>query len=99
MPRSRTRPAIPGLDLGIALAVNTLREYDVETYESCEGGPGHSYLEPSVRFHGQPEEGFRAYAAAVERGLPVRELRRIWEVIDGELSGPIWELTFGSLKV
>lgn len=92
--RLRLKSPVPGLDPGIALAVETLREYDVETYESCQGGPGHSYPEPTVRFHGQPEEGFRAYAAAVERGLPVKDLRRIWEVVDGELSGPKWEMTF-----
>jgi hypothetical protein len=95
MRRSRARLPIPGLDAGIALAVNTLREYGVETFESCEGGEGHSYPEATVRFHGQPEEGFRAYAAAVERGLPVKDLRRVWWVVDGELTGPFWEMTFG----
>ena len=27
--------------------------------------PGHSYPEPTVRFHGQPEEGFRALTVAL----------------------------------
>jgi hypothetical protein len=74
--------------------VEVLRDYNIETFESCEGGADHAYPEPTVRFHGQPEEGFRAYAAAIERGLPVNALRRIWTVVDGELNGPEWEMTF-----
>ncbi len=84
----------PGLDPGIEWAVASLLHYGVETFESCQGGAGHSYPEPTVRFHGQPEEGFRAYAAAMERGLPVDALRRVWLVVDGELTGPYWEMTF-----
>lgn len=82
------------LDPGIKEAVDALREYGVETYESCEGGPGHSYPKPTVRFHGQQEEGYRAFAAARERGLPVAYLKRVWSVEDGELVGPTWELVF-----
>jgi len=92
--RGRVKRPIPGLDAEITVMVETLREYGVETFESCEGGAGHSYPEPTVRFHGQPEEGFRAYAAAMERGLPVKDVRRIWTVVDGELTGPYWEMTF-----
>lgn len=66
----------------------------VETYESCEGGPGHAYTEPSVRFHGQREEGFRALAVALAHGLPVLCIRRLWMVIDGEPTGPSWEMVF-----
>lgn len=76
--------------------VDALMDYGVETFESCEGTEGHCYPEPTIRFHGQPEEGFRAYAAAMERGLPVSALRRVWLVVDGELSGPCWEMTFHS---
>jgi len=84
------------LDEGIRLAVQILREAQIETFESCEGGVGHSYSEPTVRFYGKPGEGFRAYGVAIDRGLPVGELRRTWPVEDGELAGPCWELTFRS---
>jgi hypothetical protein len=30
----------------------------------------------------------------MDSGLPVAELRRVWVVVDGELTGPCWELTF-----
>jgi len=84
----------PPLDPGIVEAVRVLWEAGIETFESCEGGLGHSYAEPTVRFHGYQGDGFRALAAAFEAGLPVVELRRVWPVIEGEPTGPWWELTF-----
>ena len=84
----------PPLDVGIAQAVILLRAEDVETFESCEGGPGHSYPEPTVRFHGNTAEGYRALAVAMQAGLRVKDLRRVWPVHDGEPTGPWWELTF-----
>lgn len=82
------------LDPGIARFVECLRDQGVETYESCEGGPGHAYPEPAVRFYGTASEGFRALAVALQHALPVSALNRSWQVIDGEPVGPQWELTF-----
>ena len=81
-------------DPGIREAVRILREAGVETFESCQGGPGHSFPEPTVRFHGYGPEGLRAVAVAMQGGLRVSALRRYWDVIDGELTGPHWEMTF-----
>ncbi len=81
------------LDEGIREAVLALQAAGIETYESCEGGNGHAFLEPTIRFHGHKSEGFRALAAALEAGLRVSELRRVWPVLDGEPTGPCWELT------
>lgn len=86
----------PPLDPGIEEAVRILRAVGVETFESCEGGAGHAYPVPTVRFHGGRWEGFRAMAAALSLNLPVAELRRVWPVVDGEPTGPWWELTFTS---
>jgi len=82
------------LDAGIAPAVKILRDAGIETYESCEGGPGHSFPEPTIRFYGGRAEGYRAAGIALRLGLPVFEIRRFWSVIDGELTGPNWEMTF-----
>lgn len=82
------------LDDGIAYAVEVLRSYGIETYESCEGGDGHSFPEPTVCFHGGHAEGWRAMAIAMESGLPVRELRHVWRVEDGNPTGPRWHLVF-----
>jgi hypothetical protein len=85
------------LDSGIAPYVDVLDAAGIETYESCEGGRerGHSYPEPAIRFHGDSAEGFRALAAAVQHGLPVRAIRRFWQVDRrGEPHGPYWEIAF-----
>ena len=44
------------LDSGIRDAVRILAEAGVETFESCQGGEGHAYAEPTVRFHGDRDE-------------------------------------------
>ena len=82
------------IDAGIAEAVAVLQAAGVETFESCEGGPGHAFHEPTVRFHGYRDAGWRALAAAMAAGLPVSSLRRVWVMIDGEATGPKWELVF-----
>lgn len=83
----------PPLDPGIKRAVEILNHAGIETYESCEGGPGHAYPEPTIRFHGDRAEGLRALSVALQNDFPVRNLRRVWSIIDGEPSGPTWELT------
>lgn len=90
---------IPGteempLDPGIAAYVETLYGEGVESFESCEGGEGHAFLEPTIRFHGGQGEGHRVLGVALRAGLPVDELRRCWPVLDGEPTGPYWELIF-----
>ena len=83
---------IEHLDDGIREAVRILQAAGIETFESCEGGAGHCFPEPTVRFHGYREEGFRALAVAASSGLQVSALRRYWSVIDGEPTGPHWEM-------
>ncbi|MGH2878929.1 MAG: hypothetical protein ACRDK4_04890 [Solirubrobacteraceae bacterium] len=83
------------LDPGIAPWVDWLDAQGIETFESCEGGEGHGFFEPTIRFYGDNSEGFRALAVAVQRELPVAELRRYYQVNRaGEPEGPHWELTF-----
>jgi hypothetical protein len=85
---------IKDLDPGIAPWVEILRAHRVETFESCQGGDGHSFHVPTVRFHGGPGEAYHAYSVAVTHALPVKGVARHWRVIDGELTGPDWEITF-----
>jgi len=82
------------VDPGIRRAVRILWENGIETNESCEGGQGHSFPVPTVRFFGHQEEGFRALAIALQHGLKVAELRRYWVILNGEPCGPHWEMTF-----
>lgn len=62
------------LDAGIRDYVLALREGGVETFESCEGGPGHASPVPMVRIWGTLAAGFKAYGVALDRGLPVSRL-------------------------
>lgn len=80
------------LDNGIRETVRILAEAGIETFESCQGGDGHAYAEPTVRFYGERSEGFRALVVALERNLNIRSLRRIWPVNDEEPTGPWWEI-------
>ena len=52
-----------------------------------------------VLFHGGKGAGWRAVAAAQEMGLPLLALRRCWSVIDGEPTGPDWQLVFRPMAV
>lgn len=88
----------PPLDKGIEKEVNILFSNGIETFESCEGGEKHPYPVPTIRFHGDNTEGFKAFAIAMQNGLDVVSLRRVWETIDGELTGPWWEMTFLNTK-
>ncbi|HXI15942.1 MAG TPA: hypothetical protein VNM48_06190 [Chloroflexota bacterium] len=87
-------PRDTGLDPGIQRVVEVLRAAGLDTFESCQGGAGHTYSEPAVRFNGEPAEGFRALAVAMQHALPVYTLRRVWRMENGEPTGPWWELTF-----
>lgn len=90
----RNPPSDSVLDPGIAYAVRVLQQAGISTFESCEGESGHCFPEPTVRFHGTNSDGLRAVAAALTGGLPVSALRRYWDLIDNELTGPHWEMTF-----
>ena len=79
----------PPLDSGIEKAVEVLRSAGIETFESCQGGDGHAYTEPTIRFHGDRSEGFKGLAVAIQRGFKVVALRRAWPVVDGEPTGPL----------
>lgn len=89
-----TREYDPPLDKGIKREVEVFVAGGIETYESCQGGEGHCYLEPTVRFYGDRSEGFKALAIALQNDLKPSALRRIWNIIDGEPVGPNWEMTF-----
>ncbi len=87
---------VPGqIDPGIRKAVELFQKHEIETFESCEGGPGHAYMEPTVAFYGTPEAGWRAVSVCLAYGLPVLSLRRTWDILEtNEPTGPHWEITF-----
>jgi hypothetical protein len=89
-----TAPQPGVIDAGIIRAVEVLQAAQIETFESCEGGAGHAFTEPTVRFHGTPEVGWRALAACIASGLPILSLRRVWYFENQEPTGPQWEISF-----
>jgi hypothetical protein len=90
---SKPRPG--KIDLGIRKAVTCLQTNGIETFESCEGGKHHAFPEPTIRFYGTPEAGWRAVGICLAHNLPVLSLRRAWYMLDGnEPTGPNWEITF-----
>jgi hypothetical protein len=84
------------LDPGIRRYVLALRSGGIETFESCEGGEGHAFTEPTVRFAGAMAEGFKAFGVAKELGLPVYKVRLSYSIVDGFLTGPWWEMVFST---
>jgi hypothetical protein len=82
------------LDPGIRRAVLVLRSAGIETFESCEGGSGHAFPDPTVKFHGGAWAGYRAFAVAMEHGLPVLRMQQVHGIANGQLEGPWWELVF-----
>ena len=87
---------IKGIDSRIKPYVAILQDYGIETFESCQGGEGHVFTEPTVRFHGDTSAGWKALAAAMQRGLPVSDLKYCWTMRDGLPDGPYWEIVFSS---
>lgn len=85
---------LAALDPGIRDYVAKLRSGGVETFESCQGGAGHAFPEPTIRFHGPTSAGFRALAVALELGIPVANLRLAYPIQDGLPTGPWWEMVF-----
>lgn len=90
-------PRFP-VDMGIVRAVKVLRDAGVETFESCEGGEGHTYPEPTVRFHGPPGCGWKAVGELMVYEFPVRRLSHTWRFAKNRVGegpdGPYWEVTF-----
>jgi hypothetical protein len=82
------------LDRWIRYAVLVLHRGGIRTYESCHGGRGHAFPEPTVRFEGSMRDAFRAVALARTHGLPIYQLRQFWRVSATKTERPAWELTF-----
>jgi hypothetical protein len=82
------------IDMGIVRAVKVLRDAGIHTIESCEGGSGHSYPEPTVKFSGGPARGWQALGILMDYGLPVHRIGQVWTMTYGRPTGPDWIVTF-----
>ena len=80
-------------DIGVTAYLAELIAAGVHTFESCEGGEGHAFRDPTVRFNGDDTEGWRALDVCRAHNFPVRLLQRVWDVDDGP-ADPYWMLVF-----
>ena len=87
------------LDPQIAPYVTLLNQNGVETFESCQGGKGHAFQAPTIRFHGGKAEGWKALSVAMQHAFPIEALRRVWDIIDNEPSGGHWEMVLVKSKL
>ena len=84
------------LDAGIRFAVRVLHAAGIDTCQSCQGGKGHAYDQPTVEMvsTGGDAEGFAALAALHGYGLPVADIAIRWPVKNGLPYERLWTITF-----
>ncbi len=96
MPTLPLPPIIEGgdnvLDDGIRRLVRMLRYHGVETLQSCEGGTGHAYPEPTVDFAGDEGAGLYALGITLSMGFKVQCLNRHYTVSHGEITETYWQI-------
>lgn len=83
-----------GLDPGIRFAVRVLHSAGIETCQSCQGGEGHAYDNPTIDLIAGADEarGFAAIAALSEYGIPVIELAIVWPMCHGHPYEKLWRI-------
>lgn len=69
---------IEHLDVGIAPAVRILLNHGFKTFESCEGGEGHAFHDPIIRFFGSEFDLIRAFEICEAHKLNIYEARRVF---------------------
>lgn len=88
--------AYKGLDPGIRFAVRVLHAAGLDTCQSCQGGKGHPYDQPTVEMvaTGDDARGFGALAALHSYGLPVADIAIRWPIRHGLPYEKLWTITF-----
>lgn len=90
------------IDTGILPALKILRAFGFDTFESCEGGKGHAFPDPTIKFWGDEFDCIRAYELCEQFGLNVFRARRIFfkEVLysqDNTISCPTWVTPYNEI--
>lgn len=85
-----------GIDAGIRFAVRVLHAHGLDTCQSCQGGKGHAYLEPTVDMvaGGGDADGFEALAVLANYGLPVSTVSITWNIQNGLPFEKLWRIAF-----
>lgn len=84
------------LDAGIRFPVRILHAAGFDTCQSCQGGVGHSYPDPTIDLvaRGDDANGFGALDALRDYGLPVSTVAIVWNIQNGLPFEKLWRITF-----
>jgi hypothetical protein len=84
------------IDAGVRFPVRVLHAYGFDTCQSCQGGKGHAYDQPTIEMEstGDDAGGFGALAALQRYGLPVADIAIRWPVRNGLPYERLWTITF-----
>lgn len=94
------------IDAGILPAVEVLNAFGFVTFESCQGGEGHCFPEPTVRFEGDEFALIRAFSLCELYKLNVSNARRVYRKTPAYINdntpavkeiGEIWDKPFNEL--
>ena len=83
---------LPG-DPGMRDAIKLLRDNGIDVLDSFVPDSDATGA-PTIRFQGNAWAGYKAFAIAMESGLSVGRIQRVWGATDGQIEGPWWEITF-----
>lgn len=81
------------LDDGIIKVVRVLRKAGIDTFNSCQGGPGCRFDRSVVWFNGDIDEGFRAEKILMDAGFKVYQIAHFWHTRQN-MKCPYWEISF-----
>jgi hypothetical protein len=93
------------IDVLILPIVELLNKNGFKTFESCQGGEGHCFKEPTVRFLGDEFDLLRAFDLCQFHLFPVYQGRRVFRKeflydensVNPQAIGNIWEKPFNEL--
>lgn len=88
------------IDPGIVTALHALADYEIDTFSSCQGGPGHPGYAgmPIILFHGDAHAGLWAVWLLEAQGFRVQSLSRHWDLDHGLPRQPYWQVTLRTLE-
>ncbi len=82
------------VDKGISRYVDIFLNNGIETYQSCQGGPGHCYSMPTIEFYGNIGTGWKVLQICLDFELPIVMLSQFWDIKDNQPIGPYWRVEF-----
>ena len=93
------------VDEGIKKIVEILNKHGFDTWESCQGGQGHCFELPTVRFWGSEFDLIRAHRICENYSLNINQVSRIYRTVgistgdtDFCPKGTVWDVPFNEIQ-